>query len=59
MCDFMCMSCGHDVSADAKDFSYEQDGDKIYLTYTLTCPRCGRVHKCTEVFTWDGIMNME
>ena len=59
MSDFMCMGCGVDTSADPKDFWYDQDGDTIYVRYTLKCPKCGRVHKCTEVFRWDGFINME
>lgn len=59
MSDFMCMSCGQDVSADPKDFCYDQDGDVICVRYTLRCPKCGRVHKCTERFTWDGIIDMK
>ena len=58
MCDFWCMGCGEDVSADPKDYHIEQDGDKVYVTYTLRCPKCGRIHKCREVFTWDGIVDM-
>ena len=55
MFDFMCMGCGVDTSADPKDFIYDQDGDTIYVR----CPHCGRVHKCTEVFRWDGIIDMQ
>lgn len=55
----MCMGCGEDVSADPKDFWYDQDGDTIYVRYTLRCPKCGRVHKCREIFRWDGIIDME
>ena len=59
MSDFMCMGCGHEVSADPKNFYYDQDGDKVDACYTLVCPRCGRVHKCRETFRWNGIVNME
>lgn len=59
MMDFMCMGCGHEVSADPKDFNYEQDGDTVTSFYQVTCPRCGRVHKCREIFRWDGVVIME
>ena len=59
MSDFWCMGCGEDVSADPKDFYYDQDGDTIDVCYTLVCPHCGRVHKCREVFRWDGIIDMQ
>jgi DNA-directed RNA polymerase subunit RPC12/RpoP len=59
MFDFMCMGCGAETSADPKDFYYDQDGDTIYVLYTVKCPKCGRVHKCREVFRWDGIIDME
>ena len=59
MFDFMCMGCGIETSADPKDYHYEQDGDVIHARYTVKCPKCGREHKCQEIFTWDGIIHME
>lgn len=59
MSNFWCMGCGEETSADPKNFCYDQDGDTIDVRYTLRCPNCGRVHQCTEQFTWDGITHMK
>lgn len=59
MFEFICKGCGEETSAEPKDFYFEEDGDTIDEIYFLTCPFCGRKHKCRQRFTWNGITYIE
>ena len=59
MFDYVCPHCGQEVSADPKNYWYDQDGDTVKGTFHLTCPICGVLATGTEIFRWDGITHIE
>lgn len=59
MYDFMCMGCGVETSADPTNYTIDQDCDVVLVQFQLRCPKCGREHKCSEIFNWDGVTKME
>jgi uncharacterized protein (DUF2225 family) len=51
--DFVCI-CGENIDFNPQKMDYEQDGDTIYVYYTMTCPVCGTKMRCREVFHYSG-----
>lgn len=60
MYEFECASCGELFHADPKnaDLVWE-DENTLVASYSVQCPRCGRLHNCKENFKWDGITHIE
>ena len=59
MFDYVCPHCGQKVSADPKNYWYDQDGDTVEGKFQLTCPICGVLSIGREIFRWDGITHIE
>ena len=56
--DFECPACGK-VSEVNEVTGLEMDGDKIFALYHHKCPKCGKKYRLTDVYTWDGITQVE
>lgn len=60
MYEFECASCGELFHADPKntDLVWEDETTAV-VSYSMRCPKCGRLYECKENFKWDGITHIE